>query len=207
MSDRQEHWEAVYRTKASTEVSWYQAEPAISLAMVRTALLDGAASVLDVGGGASVLVDRLLEVGLDRIGVLDISSAALETARNRLGPAADRVEWIHGDLLEYTPAEPWDIWHDRAVFHFLTDPEDRRRYRDAVLRSVPPGGHVIVATFGPEGPDRCSGLDTLRCSPGQIVEELGPGLELADSAVEVHHTPSGSDQQFVYARMIRIEPE
>ena len=204
---RQDHWEGVYQTRAPDSVSWYQAEPTLSLDMIEACGLPSGGGILDVGGGASVLVDRLLAAGRTEIGVLDLSAAALNAARERLGPAGDAVDWIVGDLLDYETPRSWDLWHDRAVFHFLTDPEDRRRYREVLHRTVPMGGHVIVATFGPDGPQKCSGLDTLRCSAEDIARELGDGVHLVDSRTEIHQTPSGSQQQFVYARLLRVAPE
>ncbi|MDH3270069.1 MAG: class I SAM-dependent methyltransferase [Gemmatimonadota bacterium] len=203
---RHAHWESVYRTKRPDEVSWYQSEPGISLDLIRATGEGPSARVLDVGGGASVLVDRLLEAGFEHIGVMDIAPAALSASRDRLGPRSDAVEWVEADVLEYRANEPWDIWHDRAVFHFLVDPEDRARYRASLYEAVAPGGHVIVATFGPEGPTRCSGLDTLRCSADEIAAALGDGVTLVESRTEVHRTPSGADQQFVYARLLRVDP-
>jgi SAM-dependent methyltransferase len=163
------------------------------------------ARILDVGGGVSALADRLLEDGFERVGVLDVSAAALSASRQRLGSASHGVDWIRCDVVEYRAREPWNVWHDRAVFHFLVDPVDRARYRDALYRAVPEGGHVIVATFGPDGPERCSGLPTLRCSAEDIAGELGAGVELIDSRTETHLTPSGMWQEFVYARLVRVE--
>ncbi len=201
---RRAHWEAVYESKRPDEVSWYQEDPALSMELVESTNPGPEARVLDVGGGASVLVDRLIQAGFTGVGVVDLSSAALRAAQQRLGRAAPEVEWIEADVLEYRAPHPWTIWHDRAAFHFLVDPQDRLRYRESLYGSVPPGGHVIVATFGPEGPRRCSGLDTLRCSADDIARELGDGAHLVETRTEYHRTPSGVEQQFVYARFVRV---
>ena len=151
-----------------------------------------------------MLVDCLLGEGFENIGVMDLSAAALGESRHRLGEASSSVEWIEGDVLHYRAQTPWAIWHDRAVFHFLVDPADRSRYRESMYHSVSPGGQVIVATFGPDGPLQCSGLETLRCSAEDIARELGEGVRLEETRAEVHRTPSGMDQEFVYARLTRI---
>lgn len=202
---RQDHWDAVYGSKAPEEVSWFQADPALSLELIEATRSGRGARILDVGGGVSVLTDRLMDAGFEHLGVLDISAAALSASRQRLGPASHAVEWIRCDVLEYEAREPWNVWHDRAVFHFLVDPHERARYREALYRAVPEGGHVIVATFAPDGPDRCSGLPTLRCSAEDIARELGTGVALIDAKTETHLTPSGRWQEFVYARLARVE--
>jgi len=201
---RREHWEAVYESKRPDEVSWYQEDAALSVRLIESTESGPGARILDVGGGASVLVDRLIEAGFSDVGVMDLSSAALHASQGRLGEASAQVEWIEGDVLAYRAPRPWTIWHDRAVFHFLVDPLDRTRYRESLYRSVPPGGHVIVATFGPDGPRRCSGLDTLRYSADGIARELGDGVRLIETCTEDHRTPSGVEQQFVYARFVRV---
>jgi SAM-dependent methyltransferase len=201
------HWERIYTERRPDDVSWYQREPALSLEMIRAAGLAPDARILDVGAGASLLVDRLLAAGFAKVGVLDISAAALREGRTRLGDAAEQVEWIVADLLNFEPDHPWELWHDRAVFHFLVDAEDRARYREALYRSVPVGGHLVISTFGPEGPERCSGLDARRYSAEGLAEALGDGVALVESRVEDHTTPSGGSQQFVYARLRRVDGE
>jgi 2-polyprenyl-3-methyl-5-hydroxy-6-metoxy-1,4-benzoquinol methylase len=201
---RTEHWDTVYSSKRPDEVSWFQENPSYSLGMIQAAGLTSEQRVLDVGGGASVLVDRLLELGFSRPGVLDLSSAALATSQQRLGASSDEVEWIVGDVLSIRHTHQWDLWHDRAVFHFLVDPDDRARYRDAIYSAVAPGGHVVIATFGPDGPERCSGLDTIRCSATDLAAELGDGVRLVEHSIEEHATPQGKNQQFVYARFLRL---
>ena len=194
-----DHWERIYRTKDSTQVSWYQPEPRLSLDLIRRVAPDLDAPILDVGGGASTLVDGLLDAGYRDITVLDLAPAALAVARERLGARADVVTWIAADAL--TAPLPWSsyaVWHDRAVFHFLSDPQDRVRYVDQTRYAVQPGGHVIVASFGPDGPTRCSGLDVVRYSPDAMHGEFGAGFRLLNSVREDHHTPAGTTQAFVY---------
>ncbi len=197
------HWDDAYRRRRGEDLSWYQDRPSLSLELIEATEVDRDAGILDVGGGSSLLVDHLLEAGYRRLGVLDVSAVALDLAQARLGERGRAVEWIHGNLLDYRAVEPWAVWHDRAVLHFLVDAEDRVRYRQVLERSVAPGGHVIVATFGPDGPERCSGLPTLRFTPEQIAAEVGPGFGLQENRVEKHVTPAGAVQQFVYARLRR----
>jgi hypothetical protein len=195
------HWTNVYSTTRTGAVSWYQDRPALSLALIERACRPPA-RVLDVGAGLSFLVDHLLERGYQP-GVLDIAEAPLARVRTRLGPAASNVEWFTVDVRQFAARRPWDVWHDRAVFHFLTEAQDRLAYRAAVTTSTRPGSGVIIAAFGPEGPQRCSGLPTMRYAPDQLATELGPAFELAETELELHHTPSGGTQQFVYCRFIR----
>lgn len=195
----QEHWEHVYRTNDPTRVSWYQPEPRLSLDLIRRVAPDLAAPIIDVGGGASTLVDGLLDAGYRSLTVLDLAPSALAIAQARLGHRAERVTWIEGSILDTPlPSSTFAVWHDRAVFHFLTAAEDRARYVAQARRAVRPGGHVIVASFGPEGPTRCSGLDVVRYSPQAMHAEFGAGFELLDSVREVHQTPAGRAQEFTY---------
>lgn len=197
--DPKTHWEDVYRTKQPTEVSWYSPHLAISLELVTAAAPDRGAAVIDVGGGESTLVDDLLAVGYHDVTVLDLSATALAVAKARLGADAGRVRWICGDVTTCPfEANRYDVWHDRAVFHFLTEPAARRAYVDQVARAVKPGGHVIVATFGPEGPTRCSGLDVVRYAPDQLHRQFGASFALEKHVMHEHETPSGKVQQFVY---------
>ncbi|MBN1238690.1 MAG: class I SAM-dependent methyltransferase, partial [Gammaproteobacteria bacterium] len=159
---RRRHWQRVYSERSPADVSWYQSEPVLSLQFVRRSALSKHAPLIDVGGGASVLVDRLLAEGFTRVAVLDISAAALEHARRRLGDAAERAEWHEADVTDFQPPHPYVVWHDRATFHFLTEPEDRARYVDTLKRSLEVDGHAILATFALGGPDRCSGLDIVQ---------------------------------------------
>jgi SAM-dependent methyltransferase len=194
-----EHWEGVYRTRKPTEVSWYQPEAALSLNLISRAMPEGSGTVIDVGGGSSTLVDGLLARGCSHVTVLDVSRAALAQASERLGTDADRVTWLEADILEARlPVSGFDVWHDRAVFHFLTDAADRRRYVDQALGAVRAGGHVVIATFAGDGPARCSGLDVVRYEPDELLAELGDDFELVESRREAHATPSGARQAFVY---------
>jgi 2-polyprenyl-3-methyl-5-hydroxy-6-metoxy-1,4-benzoquinol methylase len=193
------HWENVYRTKRPTEVSWYRPHLEVSLQLIEEAGGSRDARVIDVGGGESTLVDDLLARGYRDLSVLDVSSTALDVARERLGDKAARVDWLCGDVTTFAFApHRYDVWHDRAVFHFLTDREDREAYVRQVARAVNPGGHVIVATFGPEGPTKCSGLNVVRYGPSALHDEFGPGFRLVKHLTELHRTPSGSTQQFTY---------
>jgi SAM-dependent methyltransferase len=159
--------------------------------------------IVDVGGGTSTLVDALLAGKFGNVGVLDISGTALRLAQERLGTDAGRVEWFTADVLQFASPHPWDIWHDRAVFHFLVTARDRAAYRQTLQRSLAAGGHAVISTFGPEGPTRCSGLDVVRYSPEELHAELGPAFSLIESQEEVHRTPGGKNQQFVYCRFRR----
>ena len=197
--DRKQHWEGVYSRKRPDEVSWYQAEPTLSLSLVTEAAGAGRASIIDVGGGASTLVDRLVDRPSTEITVLDLSAAALRAAQSRLGAKAARVRWIEADILNVDmPEAGYDIWHDRAVFHFLTDPDDRLRYVAQVRRSVRVGGHVLVATFAADGPQKCSGLEVARYSPAELHSQFGEEFRLLKSVSEDHVTPTGTTQKFVY---------
>ena len=200
-----DHWEKVYRSRSSTEFSWYQAEAAVSLGMIRSVAGDPETSILDVGGGASTLVDGLLDAGYRRLTVLDIAPTALTVAQQRLGDLAARVEWIAADVLTHPfPKRRFAVWHDRAVFHFLTDAKDRAAYVAQTRVAVAPGGYVIVASFAPEGPERCSGLEVMRYSPAAMHAEFGSGFRLLDSVREDHRTPAGATQAFLYC-LCRVE--
>jgi ubiquinone/menaquinone biosynthesis C-methylase UbiE len=197
--NKEQHWDRIYRTRAATEVSWYQPEARLSLQLIRRVSPELDAPLLDVGGGASTLVDGLLDSGYRDITVLDLAPAALAGAQERLGERAAAVRWIVGDVLDPPlPAATYAVWHDRAVFHFLTDARDRARYIAHTQRVVRPGGHVIVASFGPDGPSRCSGLDVMRYSPEGLHAQFGDDFRLLDSVREDHRTPAGSVQAFVY---------
>ena len=196
---QKDHWEHVYETKPTTGVSWFQEHAAQSLRLIADTGLPLSASIIDVGGGASTLVDDLLAQGYTSLSVLDISAAALAAARARLGASAGRVQWIEGDITTVElPAHAYDLWHDRAVFHFLTEPEQRRTYVENVLRAVKPGGHVIVSTFAEDGPLQCSGLPVMRYSADGLHAEFGAPFELVRHEKEEHRTPSGNTQKFVY---------
>lgn len=193
------HWDDVYGRKSAESVSWYAAHLATSLSFIRQATPDILAIIIDVGGGESTLVDDLLGTGYDNVTVLDLSHIALEATRARLGNVADRVQWLAADILECDlPVSAYDVWHDRAVFHFLTTDAQRIRYLQQILKALKPGGFAIVGTFGPEGPLHCSGLDVARYSPDELHGQFGDAFELLQSTLEIHRTPWGAPQQFVY---------
>jgi SAM-dependent methyltransferase len=200
----QAHWEDVYRRKDAGQVSWFRPHLEVSLALMAQAGLGPQTRVIDVGGGASTLVDDLLAKGLTDITVLDLSATALEVARARLGAAASAVDWIAANLLEAPFAEGrFDLWHDRAVLHFLTDEADVRRYAEQAARAVARGGHAVIGGFAPGGPERCSGLPVARRSAADIAAALGPAFELVGERSEVHRTPGAMPQAFAYALLRR----
>ncbi len=212
--DAKEHWNAIHAATPPDAVSWCQHHAELSLRMIGDTRVGRSASIIDVGGGASTLVDDLVANGYDNVTVLDLSDSALDAARKRLGEArAQCVRWIEGDITKTVlPADAFDVWHDRAVFHFLTTSGDRAAYVRAVLRSVKVGGHVIVATFAEDGPDRCSGLPVVRYGPDTLHAQFGDAFTLLSHEREAHHTPNGMVQQFVYcycrkAAAIGIESE
>ncbi len=195
----QAHWDAIYTTKSPDGVSWYRPHLEQSIAFIENAGLPLDSAIIDVGGGASTLVDDLLARGFSNVTVLDLSAKAIEAAKTRLGDRAAQVHWIVGDITEVElPHHAYAFWHDRAVFHFLRDADARRRYVAAVRHALKPLGHVVVATFGPEGPLRCSGLDVVRYDSDGIHAEFGGAFRKVSSTTEVHATPWGSEQQFVY---------
>jgi SAM-dependent methyltransferase len=196
MTTRQ-HWERVYESKAPSEVSWFQEHASLSLTMIERTGMPLSAAILDVGAGASTLVDDLLARGRSNVTVLDVSGIALSTARRRLGDRATEVVWLEGDVLE-VPLPGVDLWHDRAVFHFLTEPADRSAYVARLTGALRPGGRAIIATFAEDGPTRCSGLPVKRYSPDLLAAELGPAFRLVDSEREEHVTPFGTVQAFTY---------
>jgi SAM-dependent methyltransferase len=196
---QKDHWEQVYTTKPTTGVSWFQEHAEQSLRLIQETGVPLSAAIIDVGGGASTLVDDLLAGGYHTLSVLDISAAALKTTQVRLGGAADQVRWLIGDITTLDlPTQAFDVWHDRAVFHFLTTPEQRAAYVRQVLHAVKPGGHVIVSTFAADGPLQCSGLPVMRYSADGLHAEFGAPFELVRHAQEEHRTPHGSIQKFVY---------
>lgn len=193
------HWENIHQTKAPTQVSWYQEHSLLSLQIIARTGIDKAGQIIDVGGGISTLLDDLLADGYKNVSVLDISAISLQTTQQRLGSRAKEVTWIESDVTQaQLPYQFYDVWHDRAVFHFLIQAEDRQRYIETVRHSVKPGGHVIVATFAPDGPSQCSGLDVVRYSEVGLHNEFGEGFEVVDSSRETHHTPFGTEQRFMY---------
>jgi SAM-dependent methyltransferase len=195
----QTHWESVYSSKAPDAVSWYRPHLEISLDLIERHAADRSASIIDVGGGESTLIDDLVSRGYQELTVLDISNTAIEATRKRLGPAAEQVRWMLGDITQVPfPPQSFDVWHDRAVFHFLVDPAQREAYVRSTLNAVRPEGYVIVSTFGPEGPTRCSGLDVIRYDAETLHREFGKRFRIEESSKELHRTPWGAAQQFVY---------
>jgi 2-polyprenyl-3-methyl-5-hydroxy-6-metoxy-1,4-benzoquinol methylase len=193
------HWEKVYSTIAPDAVSWYCPHLETSLDLIARAALGCSASIIDVGAGASTLVDDLIARGYENVTVLDISQTALDLAKTRLGSAAQKVHWLLADVAHASlPQHAYDVWHDRAVFHFLTSREDRIGYVQNVVNAVKRGGHVIVSTFGPEGPTKCSGLDVMRYDAESLHDQFGKRFSLVESAKEMHQTPFGKTQQFLY---------
>jgi 2-polyprenyl-3-methyl-5-hydroxy-6-metoxy-1,4-benzoquinol methylase len=198
--DRKQHWTDVYQQKAADDVSWYQPRPELSLEMIQATGVAKDAGVIDVGAGASMLVDCLLEDGYSSLGVFDISGPALSQARARLGERGADVEWFEGDVTSFEPPHRFAVWHDRALFHFLTEPDDRRAYVAALQRTLQPAGHVIIATFAADGPSKCSGLPVIRYNEASIGAELGTGFVLRESRLETHTTPWQAEQRFSYFR-------
>lgn len=195
----QTHWENIYHTKSPTQVSWYQEHSELSLRLIQLTGVEKTGHIIDIGGGASVLADELLTDGFQHISVLDISATALQTSQERLGDKAQNVTWIEADITEVQlPLQQYDVWHDRATFHFLTSAEQRQRYIHTVQQAVKPGGHVIVATFALNGPTQCSGLDVIRYDPESLHHEFGDEFRLVKSTQETHKTPWGNEQPFVY---------
>lgn len=207
---RQDHWQNVYATKSHTQVSWYQDEPVRSLEFIAASGVEKNRPVIDVGGGASTLVDHLLDRGFSRLTVLDLAAAALRQAQERLAARAGDVDWQVGDVMSFKPQHRYALWHDRAVLHFLVDADQRRQYVDTLKRSLEPDGHAVLATFGPAGPEKCSGLPVRRYGVDQFRELLGQDFELTREAIEEHTTPGGATQQFLYTgwkRVFRLETE
>jgi SAM-dependent methyltransferase len=201
--DVQSHWEKIYTQKALDEVSWYRAHLDTSLALIANAAPDTSAAIVDVGGGESTLVDDLLARGYTNITVLDISATAIEANKKRLGEISRRVRWLVADITQADfERAVYDVWHDRAVFHFLTASLDRVAYVRQVARAVKSGGHVIISTFGPEGPVKCSGLEVVRYDAESLHEEFGPRFRLIGSSKELHQTPFGTTQQFLYCHCV-----
>ena len=194
-----EHWETVYASKSSDRVSWFQTHAKLSLQLINETGALADASIIDVGGGASTLADDLLDKGFSKITVLDLSATALAVAQQRLGSRSQTVQWMEANIIEVQlPQYAYDVWHDRAVFHFQTSPQERHAYIEQVLHSVRPGGHVIIATFAEDGPTQCSGLPVTRYSAEELYAEFGARFTLLRHVKEDHHTPSGALQKFVY---------
>ena len=206
MSDlgRQAHWQSVYTTKDEKNVSWFQERPDISIDLIHATGLDANASIIDIGGGASRLVDALLAEGFKTVTVLDLSEKALTISKARLGARGARVQWVVGDVTTWEPSQTYDVWHDRAALHFLTDSKDRAAYTERVSKAVRVGGHVIIGTFAPDGPELCSGLPVIRHDARTLGALLGPSFELAESRRHDHQTPASAIQKFQFSRFRRI---
>jgi 2-polyprenyl-3-methyl-5-hydroxy-6-metoxy-1,4-benzoquinol methylase len=200
--ERRSHWQKVYQTKSERDVSWFQETPAISLDLIHATGVKSGASIADIGGGTSRLVDSLVDEGY-AVTVLDVSEKALATSQDRLGPRSADVNWVVADVTAWQPDGSYEIWHDRAAFHFLTEPSDRRAYAACVGRAVRPEGHVIIGTFALDGPERCSGLPVVRHDGASIGEALGPSFKLIESRRHDHRTPSGAIQRFQFSRFQR----
>jgi SAM-dependent methyltransferase len=205
MSDvgRKAHWENVYSTKGEREVSWYQESPAPSLELIALAGLSADASIIDIGGGASRLVDALVDQNVRRITVLDLSAAALDAARHRLGDKGADVEWVVADVTTWEPSKTYDLWHDRAAFHFLTDPADQSAYVDRLKKAVKAGGWAIIGTFALDGPEKCSGLPIVRYDAVSLAAILGTDFKLIDTRRHDHTTPWGAMQRFQFSTFRR----
>ncbi|MGQ0429011.1 MAG: class I SAM-dependent methyltransferase [Gammaproteobacteria bacterium] len=200
MTDRRRHWDQVWRSKTPEQASWFQPLPAVSLDLIAAAGIAKDAWIIDVGCGASTLVDRLLELGYTHLAVLDIADAAMQASRARLGAKAADVAWHEADVTEFEPPRRYGLWHDRAVFHFLTEVADRRAYVATLRKALAPGSAVVIATFAPDGPPKCSGLPVMRHDERSLAAELGTGFELAEVRREMHRTPWQASQPFVYCR-------
>ncbi|MDQ0124388.1 SAM-dependent methyltransferase [Pseudomonas lini] len=203
-----DHWEKVYREKPFDRVSWYQENAEMSLALIRRFVPHLDAQLIDVGAGASTLADDLLRLSYENLTVLDISAAGLDVARKRLGANAERVTWIEADITSAPlPSHRYDLWHDRAVFHFLTEPEDRAKYIRVMSASLKPGGVAIIGTFAEEGPSHCSGLPTERYSAASLATIFGSQFEVLEHAYEEHCTPNGGTQKFLYVCFKKLPPQ
>lgn len=198
--ERKQHWEQVYRDRQPTDVSWFQPRPEISLDLISACGVGHDQAVIDIGGGASRLVDCLLDAGYFDVSVLDIAAGALAHARQRLGEAGRAVHWLESDITRFVPERHHSIWHDRAVFHFLTEAADRQAYRNCLGQGLVPGGHLIIATFALDGPTMCSNLPVQRYSPETLSAEMGDSFVLQETRTEMHLTPAGKEQRFVYCR-------
>lgn len=203
-TERSSHWNTVYTTKAEDSVSWFQPVPQISLDLIGRAGATAASAIIDIGGGASALVDHLLDAGHRDVSVLDIADSALAKTRARLGPErAGQVHWLVADIAAWKPARVYDIWHDRAVFHFLTDPADRAAYLAALRAGTKAGSQVIIGTFAADGPERCSGLPVQRYAPADLAATLGADFTVVEALPHDHRTPGGSIQKFQFSRFLR----
>jgi SAM-dependent methyltransferase len=198
-TDRQAHWQNIYTTKGEAEVSWFEETPTESLRLLQLVGAQPSSAIIDVGGGASRLVDNLLAKGFENLTVLDLSAAALDSARARLGDKGDAVKWIVADVTEWLPTDTYDVWHDRVVFHFLTSEKEQRAYIKRLKQALKPGGHVIIGTFALDGPEKCSGLAVARHSAESLSALLAPDFDLIDSSRHEHITPWQAVQKFQFS--------
>ncbi|MGO8923568.1 MAG: class I SAM-dependent methyltransferase [Xanthobacteraceae bacterium] len=201
--NRQAHWQNVYKEKGENQVSWFQERPNISLALIEAVRADRSSAIVDIGGGASRLVDALVEKGYRDLTVLDLSDSAVSIARMRLGERAAMVKWIVADVTQWEPPRSYDLWHDRAAFHFLTEASDRSAYIDRLTTAVPRGGHAVIGTFALDGPERCSGLPVVRYDAAQLSATLTPSFALVDMRRDDHKTPWGAIQHFQFSMFRR----
>jgi len=198
-----DHWETVYTSKASEEVGWYEVNPTISLDLIQQ-VSPAPRSVIDVGGGQSLLVDRLVDTNIEKLAVLDISSVALERTKHRLGNRANKVEWIEADVTTISNVGTFDLWHDRAVFHFLIEPQDRAAYVELATKMIPVGGHLVIGTFALDGPEKCSSLPVCRYDADLMAKTIGPRFDLIHQQSHVHITPSGKGQSYFFGVFRRV---
>lgn len=201
--DRKQHWEKSYTDKALNQYSWYQTIPTLSVQLIEKSGVSPDAHIIDVGGGASTLADELLKRSFSNLTVLDISETALKRTQNRLQSQQTKIQWIIADITHFKTTQTFDLWHDRAVFHFLTDPQHRKLYKEKLHTYLKPGGHLILSTFALDGPERCSNLTIVRYSLHSMIAELGDGFTLLETHNETHKTPSGKEQQFIYGHFQR----
>ena len=201
--NRKQHWERVYNKNETEELGWYQNYPEMSLKLIAATGVGVHGNIIDIGGGTSKLAGILLDQGYRRLTVLDISGSSIEKAKLQLGEKSKQIRWIEADVTQFDFTERFDIWHDRAVFHFLTDPVDRRKYVDSLNQALKPGGHLIISTFGLKGPPKCSGVNVVRYSAETLHNEFGSTFVMIESYDEVHNTPSNVQQNFVYCRFIK----
>jgi trans-aconitate methyltransferase len=202
--NRHDHWQKVYTSKGENELSWFQENPAPSLEFIDRAGANLASAIIDIGGGASRLVDALIDRGFRAVTVLDLSEAALAAAKARLGDRAHRVQWLASDVTTWQPPQSFDIWHDRAAFHFLTEAHDRAAYLSRLRQALKPGGHAIIATFAADGPERCSGLPVMRYDAASLAQMLGDSFALVESRSHQHITPWHSVQRFQFSMLRRV---
>jgi SAM-dependent methyltransferase len=203
---RQAHWQQVYTEKGENQVSWFQERPTVSLELIEGARTKRSSAIIDIGGGASRLMDALVEKGFRDLTVLDLSESAVSIAKTRLGDRAAIVKWIVADVTRWEPSNAYDLWHDRAAFHFLTEVSDRMAYVERMTKALRAGGHAIIGTFALDGPERCSGLPVVRYDPAQLSAELGPSFALVGMRRDDHQTPWGSIQNFQFSIFKRVGP-